>query len=831
MKLFSFLLLAVSCLGNPVFAQSNLSLLNTNLQVPTEVLSDFHEYELVTLDVEAFNRLKSDQLDFSLNKSAELLDFSLYRWDLRAPDRKLTIAGNRGPNVLQARRLSAQFRGQVAGGGTAVFTIDDKFILGSWVKDGETTNLEPLWRLWPAAPDNVYIVYRNVDVKELDGACGTVTGFHVPVPDNSNDKQAGDCFEVEIALAADFEMFQDFGDASSVENFMIGNLAAVQTNYDDEFPDALTFIVTATYIATTNAEDPWTNSTDSEVLLPNFRTWGRNNNFSADYDVASLWSGRDFDGTTIGLAYVGVVCTSSEYNVLQNFSTNAARLRVLWAHELGHNFGASHDLDGPGDPVRIMFPSVNTSTEWTQASIDVIENYYSNVSCLASCPVPDPPVAQAQALETTVCVGSLVPFFNTTTGNVTDLSWSFPGGTPSTSVDDAPVVSYANPGTYTATLTATNQFGSNATQISISVVDEGNGGSSILFLETFEKGIISLNIVNPDAGSNTWGTLEVGGNLGNRSAGIDNYNNGDLGQSDILETPSLDLTQLSDPRVEMEYAYNRYDVNNNDQLRILISVNGGPAQVLFTGLENGTGNFATGPDNENLFVPATELDWCAAGPGCIDLDLSAFANETDVKIQIENINDFGNLMWIDNFQVIGSCATVLPVEWLNFTAVPAGKNALLDWQVIQEVDNAGFSVERSSTTNNAWQTLAWVPVAEALSQTVSYAFTDETTLAGTTYYYRLRQQDLDGQTSFSEVRTVVFGEARALSVWPNPTDNLLTIQSAEPSAEYALLNSLGQTLRAGQLANGQATLNLKNLPSAVYLLRVGEEEIHRIVRR
>jgi PKD repeat protein len=831
MKLFYFLLLALSCLGSTIFAQTDFSLINTNLQIPTGVLSEFHEYDLVTLDVEAFNEVKKDQLDFSLNKSAEQLDFSLARWDLRAPDRKLMTTGRRGPKVLQERKPSAQFRGQVSGGGTAVFTIDQKFILGSWGKNGETTNLEPLWRLWPAAPDNVYIVYRNVDVKDIDGACGTISGFHDPGPNTSRDKQAGECFEVEIALAADFEMFQDFGDAASVENFMLGTLAAVQTNYDDEFPDALTFVVTATFIATTNAEDPWTNDTDPEVLLPDFRTWGRNGNFSANYDVASLWSGRDYDGGTIGLAYVGVVCTNSEYNVLQNFSTNAARLRVLWAHELGHNFGAQHDPNGPDDPRNIMFPSVNTSTEWSMASINTITNYYESVSCLESCPIPEPPVTQAQAPETLVCVGSLVPFFNNTAGRVDELSWSFPGGTPSSSTEDAPVITYATAGNFTATLTAMNQFGSTSSQISISVVDDGSEGSYILFLETFENGIGSFNVINPDAGSNTWGRLDVGGNLGKISAGIDNYNNSDRGQIDILETPSLDLTQLTDPRVEMEYAYNRYSALNSDQLRILISVGGGPALVLFSGLENGTGNFATGPDNVEVFIPATENDWCAAGPGCINIDLSAFASETDVKIQIENINDFGNLMWIDNFQVIGSCAFILPVEWLSFSAVPAGKNALLNWKVNQEEDNVGFTVERSSATDNNWQALSWVPTAEGVNRTVCYDFTDVTTRAGTTYYYRLRQQDLDGQTSFSDVRTVAFGKAGALAAWPNPTDNLLTVQSSVPSADYTLLNSLGQTLRTGKLVNGQATLDLQDLSPAIYLLRVGEEEVLRVVRR
>ncbi|MFK8161462.1 MAG: M12 family metallo-peptidase [Lewinella sp.] len=825
------LLLALCCLSGALIAQTDVTLRPANLQVPNDIANSFHDYELVTLDVETMNDLKEDQLFFSLKTNTGPLDFALSRWDLRAANHQLMTSGLRSTGVSLDRQPSAQFRGKLANGGTAVFTIDPKFVIGSWEKNGATTNLEPLWRLWPAAPHNVYIIYQNADVKDMENACGTAAGLHDQIPNVGQNKQAGECFEVEIALAADFEMFQDFGDATSVENFMLGTLAAVQTNYDDEFPDALTFVVTATFIATTNAEDPWTNNTDPEVLLPDFRTWGRNGNFSASFDVASLWSGRDFDGSTVGLAYVGVVCTSSEYNVLQNFSTNAASLRVLWAHELGHNFGARHDPSGPNDPRLIMFPSVVATTEWSQTSIDVITNYYESVSCLASCPIPEPPAAQAQAPETLVCTGGLVQFFNTTEGRVNELLWSFPGGNPSSSNDEAPVTSYAAPGNYTATLTATNQFGSTSTSISVNVVDGNGGGSYILFVESFEKGIGSLSIINPDAGSNTWGTLEVEGNLGEISVGIDNYNNQNRGQRDILETPSMDLTELSDPVLEMEYAYNRYDAFNRDQLRILISVNEGTPQVLFTGDEDGSGNFATGPDNVEVFIPGSEADWCAAGPGCISLDLSPFAGESDVRFQIENVNGFGNVMWIDNFQVIGTCTEALPVEWLGFSANAAGKNAQLDWQVNQLEDNAGFTVERSTLTENNWEAIGWVPATHGPDQTVAYAFTDETIRAGATYYYRLRQLDLDGEQSFSEVRTVVFDALEKLTVWPNPTDNVLTIQAPEQTADYTLLNGLGQVLQSGRLSNGQATLNLHALPPAIYLLRVGKEKVRRIVRR
>jgi PKD repeat protein len=71
--------------------------------------------------------------------------------------------------------------------------------------------------------------------------------------------------------------------------------------------------------------------------------------------------------------------------------------------------------------------------------------------------VPKPSFTPATA---TVCQGGIVNFTNTSTNYPTTYSWSFPGGSPATSTATNPAVTYNTPGTYSVTLTATNQWGS-----------------------------------------------------------------------------------------------------------------------------------------------------------------------------------------------------------------------------------------------------------------------------------------------------------------------------------------------------------------------------------
>ncbi|HAS42309.1 MAG TPA: hypothetical protein DCS93_17660 [Microscillaceae bacterium] len=70
------------------------------------------------------------------------------------------------------------------------------------------------------------------------------------------------------------------------------------------------------------------------------------------------------------------------------------------------------------------------------------------------------PTARFSANVTTINVGQSVNFSNTSTGNPISISWSFIGGSPSTSTANSPTVTYNTAGTYQVSLTASNAFGS-----------------------------------------------------------------------------------------------------------------------------------------------------------------------------------------------------------------------------------------------------------------------------------------------------------------------------------------------------------------------------------
>lgn len=834
MRISTLIFLAVSLLASPLFAQFTASLAPSSVEVPEDKMRQLNDYEIVTFAIdevlEALPGEGQSSLSFRLETEAGTLPFRLDAFDLRGSNYHLREVGAFKQGKVHDRDATRQFRGKLGTpeGGVAIFTLDDNFVMGSWKEDGKIYYLEPLWQLWEEAPRDAYVFYSGENLREMTNFCGVEDLDNLDHDHNAPANRLMDgCLEVDYALAADFEMFQQFGSAASVENFMLNTLASAQTNYDDEFDDELIFVVVETVIATSNATDPWTNSTDgSNGLLPDFRNWGNQGGFGVEFDVATLWTNRDLDGSSIGWAYVGGVCNNRRYNICQRFSSNNAFLRVLLAHELGHNFGSNHDA-GNGF---IMAPSVSSATGWSVQSTNAINSYYQNQNCLNPCLPPEPPAAGIQTSFTDLCESSLVTFIDVSSGNISSRTWQFPGGNPSSSTAVAPEVTYPGPGTYTAFLTVDNDLGSSSSEIDVTLVSPDTEAATVVFHETFDGEEIMMQVSNTD-GQNTWEFLPVPGNGGEKAAVINNYDNDLNGVSDYLISPDIDLSGLLNPTLSIEYAYRRYNATLSDQLRVTVNGSIGGSQVLFFGDENGSENFATGPDLADRFFPSEFSDWCFDGPSCIEIDLVDFANDPFVQIVVENINGYGNYMYVDNIILFGNCTSTLPVQWLSFTAQAKGKAAAkLEWSVNQDETHSGFMIQRANrATPSEWTDLAWVG-AKAGAEGVTYSYEDRQVSPGGAYFYRLRQEDITGVTDFSPIRTVSFEELTSTSVLPNPTSGQVRVITPTGQDSYRLLDPTGREVLRGVINNQQATLDLRTLPRAVYLLRVGEEVL-RVVRQ
>jgi hypothetical protein len=182
-------------------------------------------------------------------------------------------------------------------------------------------------------------------------------------------------------------------------------------------------------------------------------------------------------------------------------------------------------------------------------------------------------------------------------------------------------------------------------------------------------------------------------------------------------------------------------------------------------------------------------------------------------------------------QVLGSYVAPLPVELTAFQAVAAGSAVNLTWSTASEKNNLGFEVQRSAN-GEAFASLAWVAGVGSSQVPHSYGYLDANPLSAVSYY-RLKQVDADGATSYSPVQTVKRTIPTAITAYPNPTAGQVTI--AWPATETAatrwlLTNALGQQVGAGTLAAPASfSLDLSRYQAGTYYLTVvaGERVLGR----
>ena len=614
---------------------------------------------------------KAEGASLALKMGAKNIRLTLFPDDIRSRGYRLMVASENGIQDY-GRGTVRTYGGHTDSGGHVRLTLDSDFIFGYWEANGQTWYVQPLRDFYSAAPNDYFVVYEAGAVKPVANArCGFTHTAHLKqrsAVDGSIEKMNGQCYEVEIALASDFSMFQAYGSVSGVQNFTLGVLNNVQTNYDNEFADEVRYVAVANFVSSCATCDPWTSSTSSNTVLASFRDWGNAGGFGIPFDVASFWTNRDFNGDVIGLAWLGSVCTNFRYNILQRFSTNANLLRVLQAHELGHNFDSGHDA--AGSPT-IMAPSVSSSAIWSGNSVSVINSYISSlassgnciVNCSSSGNLAPSPVVQLPFSH--VCPGSLVPIIDGSTGNPTSWFWSLPGAEPSSSSEQNPVVVYNNPGTYPIQLTATNIFGSNTgnSDFDITVDDQG---AKYLWYETFENGFGEWQVINPD-NQTGWQIKNVGGSpYGKKSAWMNHFGYAGTGQVDGMLSPLISLANVSSPTLQIDYAYRRRVTSSSEQLRVKVSTDGGVTfpHTIFSGQENGSGVFATGPLTNQSFTPAVPGDWCYQdNPGsatCLEVSLAQFIGQSNVRVLIESVNAGNNNLYIDNIRLQVDCIPAIP---------------------------------------------------------------------------------------------------------------------------------------------------------------------------
>jgi len=194
------------------------------------------------------------------------------------------------------------------------------------------------------------------------------------------------------------------------------------------------------------------------------------------------------------------------------------------------------------------------------------------------------------------------------------------------------------------------------------------------------------------------------------------------------------------------------------------------------------------------------------------------------------------LKLMEQYNIIGDCTTLLtldivvPVEITAFTTENVNDEVIIKWQTATETNNSGFEIQKSEKSivngQTIWEKVTFVDGSGTTTGVTNYTYNDKVVKPGT-YFYRLKQIDFNGTTTYSsEIKVVVNWQAEFVLMqnYPNPFNPATTIRFTLPvktDMVIAVYSSIGEKIAEvfkDEMEEGyhEVMFDASNLSSGVY---------------
>jgi len=294
------------------------------------------------------------------------------------------------------------------------------------------------------------------------------------------------------------------------------------------------------------------------------------------------------------------------------------------------------------------------------------------------------------------------------------------------------------------------------------------------------------------------------------SSWVSDYTNGDLMPILPGHTIFNQPNAIVGPFDVQNYSGSSYAAR--DVVRIMP---GQPGVVKAAGWINGSTNYA---DTAGIIIYYQNGDTTAARNAFFTFAISQFTDQVVAGKLIENVAD-----------LLSNSFLYIPVELVALNATSNNESVTLNWITATEVNNSGFEVERKNK-EGAFGEIGFVKGNGTTSEYSTYSFTDSKLSAGN-YSYRLKQIDLDGTISYSDVVNVTVELPRAFALeqnYPNPFNPATSIKYSIPADGFVNLtvynmlgekvaNLINQNMKAGRY---EIKFDASKYASGIYFYRL-----------
>jgi hypothetical protein len=309
--------------------------------------------------------------------------------------------------------------------------------------------------------------------------------------------------QVRVGVIGDFEFVSQFTGSSTPEDAIVARMNIVDGIFSTQLGVKVS-LATPTLFRT--ATDPFTKTAASD-LLTELKTFRSGSPAQQALGITHLMTGRNLDGSTVGIAYISGLCSAQFGASLSQGTFNTTQSALIAAHEIGHNFGAPHDGESGACQATattfLMAPQLNGSDQFSACSISQIQPVIAAARCLTAYSPPDASIeVPAPTLQATVGTALVASFTVRAVGDDASANVSVTVTLPTTVTIQS--VS-ANGGTCTT--------GAGTASCSLGSLAAGDSRQVDLNITPTEAGALTLNLAvdssNDPNSSNDTGSIAI----------------------------------------------------------------------------------------------------------------------------------------------------------------------------------------------------------------------------------------------------------------------------------------------------------------------------------
>jgi PKD repeat protein len=256
--------------------------------------------------------------------------------------------------------------------------------------------------------------------------------------------------------------------------------------------------------------------------------------------------------------------------------------------------------------------------------------------------------AAFSASRTSICVGESVDFSDDSFNAVTSRTWTFQGGTPGTSTQENPTITYDTPGIYEVELSATDGITTDVETKTSYIRVLANGGA-VPILDGFE-GYSSLDAITEwevvDYGNNAEWELATTGLSSTKSAKLPNFGQS-AGNFDELVSEPIDLSGITSQTgmtLSFRYSYRKRNSGNDETMKVYVSNTCGESWVARKTL---TGPILGSDIVSSSWTPSAPADWVTVH--MTNITSAYWVDNFRYKFEFES--DGGNNIYLDNINI------------------------------------------------------------------------------------------------------------------------------------------------------------------------------------